>query len=119
MKMKKHPNHIKGCTDNNDPTLTDQSQAHTTDINIIVTQFLKTGQAPQGANPIYADFTHLPDDLRGFIEMGRSINTLHSSLPAALRDIPATELFRMTNEEITAKLTPPDKPAEKQKDEQK
>lgn len=117
--MKKHPFQNKGCTDNNEPTLTDQSQAGQTDINIIVTQFLKTGQAPQGANPIYADFTQLPEDLRGFIDMGRSMNTLKSQLPPQLRELPPEVLFKMTNEEITARLTPPDKPADKPKDEQK
>jgi len=114
--MKSHPNHCKGTTQNNQPTLTDQSGAASTDINIIVTQFLRTGNAPQGKEGYYADFTQLPDDLRGFIEMGRSINTLRSELPEQLRDIPPAELFRMTNEEITAKLTPPNKPADKQDD---
>lgn len=112
-------NKERAKTINTEPSLTDQSQAPNTDINIIVTQFMRTGQAPQGKTPIYGDFTQLPEDLRGFIEMGRSINTLRSALPEQLREIPPAELFRMTNEEITAKLTPPNKPADKPKDEPK
>lgn len=93
---------------NTEPTMTDQSQAANTDINIIVNQFIRTGQAPQGAEPIYADFADLPDDLRGFIEMGRTINTLKSQLPEQLRDLPPAELFRLTDAELLARLTPPE-----------
>jgi len=112
--MKLHRNHGLGITQNHEPTLTDQSLAGSTDINIIVTQFLRTGQGPQGATPIYADFTQLPEDLRGFIEMGRSIDSLVTQLPEALRGIPVRDLIGMTNEQINAKLQPPEKPADKQ-----
>ncbi|WNK14887.1 MAG: internal scaffolding protein [Microvirus sp.] len=108
----KHKNQHKGRTVNTEPTLCDQSQANQTDINIILNQFLKTGQAPGTANPIYGDFTQIPTDLRGFIEMGRSMNTLRSQLPEQLREIPPTVLFNMTDAEILAKITPADKPAD-------
>jgi hypothetical protein len=114
-----HPRHGLGITQNYEPTLTDQSQAANTDINIIVTQFLRTGQAPQGANPIYADFTDLPEDLRGFIEMGRSMGTLRERLPPQLQKLNAQELFALTTEQINQILTPPDKPPDKPKDEPK
>jgi len=114
--MRLHPKHGLGITQNNEPTLTDQSQAGQTDINIIVTQFLKTGQAPQGAQPIYADFTQLPEDLRGFIEMGRSINQLQRQLPQQLQGVPLVQLLNMTNEQIGAILKPPDNPADKKDD---
>jgi len=92
---------------NTDPSKTDQSQAQHTDINVIVTQFLKTGQPPIGKPPIYADFTQLPNDLRGLIEMGRSIENLQTQLPEQLRGIPVAQLINMTNEQINAILTPP------------
>ena len=108
-----------GRTVNNEPTMTDQSQKSQTDINVIVTQFLRTGQTPVGKPGMYADFSQLPEDLRGFIEMGRSIETLHSSLPPELQDLKAHELFAMTNEQIMARIVPPNKPADEKKDEQK
>jgi len=114
--MKKHPNQHLGRTVNNEPTLTDQSQASATDINIIVTQFLRTGQAPQSKQPQYGDFTQLPTDLRGFIEMGRSINEHRANLPDQLREIPIEYLVRMTNEQINAMLKPPEETAEVKKD---
>ena len=117
--MKKHPNQHLGRTVNTEPTLTDQSQAKATDINIIVTQFLRTGQAPQAAPGQYGDFTELPQDLRGFIEMGRSISKHQSELPEQLREVPIEYLVRMTNEQINAMLKPPEKPADEKKDEQK
>lgn len=86
--------------------LTDQSQRDHTDMRIIVTQFLRTGQAPQGKPPIYADFSQLPEDLRGFIEMGRSIKGLSARLPEQLRGIPIPELLAMTTEQINDKLKP-------------
>lgn len=101
------------------PTKTDQSQAANTDINIIVTQFLRTGQAPEGATPIYADFTQLPEDLRGFIEMGQNKQALIDSLPEQLKGLTYEELFALTPEQITAKLKPADKPADKPKDDTK
>lgn len=116
--MKKHPHQHLGKTSNTEPTLTDQSAAGATDINIIVTQFLRTGQTPQSKQMQYGDFTQLPEDLRGFIEMGRSIEENRNKLPEALREIPVEHLVRMTNEQINGILAPPEKPADK-KDEQK
>lgn len=110
--MKKHPHQHLGKTSNNEPTLTDQSMAAQTDINIIVTQFLRTGQTPQGKQMQYGDFTQLPTDLRGFIEMGRSIEENRSKLPEQLREIPVEYLVRMTNEQINGILNPPDKTAD-------
>jgi len=106
----KHKRQHLGRTENNEPTLCDQSQAKATDINIIVTQFLKTGQGPGQSNPMYGDFTELPQDLRGFIEMGRSINDHKKQLPDQLKEIPLEYLVKMTNEQINAILTPPADP---------
>lgn len=100
---------------NTDPSLTDQSAADHTDINVIVTQFLRTGQVPNPAKqPIYGDFSQLPEDTRGFIELGRSLDDLKASLPDKLKDIPVQQLITMTNEQISAILAPavPAKPEE-------
>lgn len=114
--MKKHPNQHKGRTVNNEPTLTDQSAVAQTDINIIVNQFLRTGQQPQGQPKHYADFTQLPNDLRSFIEMGRSIAEHRANLPDQLREIPVEDLVQMTDEQINAMLKPPETPADDKKD---
>lgn len=95
-------------TYNDEPTMTDQSQAESTDINIIVTQFLRTGHTPGQQPPIFADFASLPEDLRGFIDMGRSIEEHRGDLPEALRRIPLNDLVNMSDEQITAILTPPE-----------
>lgn len=92
---------------NNDPSMTDQSLADHTDINVIVTQFLRTGQVPNPAKqPIYGDFSELPEDTRGFIEMGRSLEGLQAQLPDKLKHIPVEQLIAMSNEQISAILAP-------------
>jgi len=100
-------NKADAVTFNTEPTMTDQSQAEQTDINIIMTQFLRTGQSVQGKPPIYGDFSELPEDLRGFIEMGRSINHLKTELPEQLRAIPVEQLINLTNEQLVAIINPP------------
>jgi len=96
---------------NVEPTLTDQSGAKDTDINIIVGQFLRTGSAP-GTNkqPLYEDFTQYPDDLRGFIEAGRAIKEHIADLPEQLRNIPLNELLALPPQQIADMLKPPATP---------
>lgn len=106
-------NKADAVTFNEEPTMTDQSQAAQTDINVIVTQFLRTGAAPvPRTEPHFGDFTQLPEDLRGFIDLGRSIGPLRESLPPQLQGIPLDQLITMSNEQITAILTPPESPKE-------
>lgn len=91
-----------------DPTLTDQSQANDTDINVIVKRYGIHAQAPGNpAQPMYGDFSGLPTDLRGFIEVGRTLEENRQRLPEPLRDKPIEELFALTPEQLTAILTPP------------
>lgn len=92
---------------NNDPTLTDQSQARETDINIIVSK-MGIGRVVAGAAqpPMYADFTDLPRDLRGFIEEARQLDTLRSKLPKELQGQRIEELLALTPEQIHALLFP-------------
>lgn len=93
------------------PTLTDQSQAAETDINVIVKRYGVHGQAPGTTRePMYGDFTGLPTDLRGFIETGRALEEHRERLPEKLRDMPITELLALTPEELTNILTPPAPP---------
>lgn len=97
------------------PTLTDQSQARETDINIIVGRFLKTGTAPGAPKqPVEGvDWTQYPTDLRGFIETSRDYLRHKNALPEQLRNIPVEKLVYMTPDELTTILTPPaPKPAE-------
>lgn len=95
-------------------TMTDQSQAHDTDINVIVKRYGVFGQAPGiDKEPIYGDFSDLPTDLRGFIEMGRTLDDERARLPEPLREMSMEELFALTPEKLTEILTPPaTKPAE-------
>jgi len=90
------------------PSLTDQGAARDTDINVIVGQFLVHGKVPGAKNPpLYGDFTELPKDLRGMIELANSLKTNKDRLPEQLRGIPIAELLALTPAEINAKLAPP------------
>jgi len=100
-------NKERAITRDSTPTMTDQAGARDTDINIIVGQFLTTGRVPGSAKePIYEDFSQLPKDLRGFIEMGRALDTHRKELPEQLRGIPVERLVGLTRNEINAILAP-------------
>lgn len=105
-------NKISSRTRNNGkPSLTDQSQAKDTDINIIVNRFLKTGTAPGApVAPIHGDFTELPQDLRAFIETSRTIHKHRNRLPEQLRNMPVDELMRLTPDALARILAPPATP---------
>jgi len=107
------------ATHNNKPTLTDQSQAKDTDINIIVKRFGVTGKVP-GADgqAMSGDFTNLPRDLREMIDRSRDITKLRSKLPAALKGKSVEELLTLTPDQLTNILTPPaNTPADTPKEE--
>lgn len=90
------------------PTLTDQSQARETDINVIVGRMGITGAVPGNSQPpMYGDFTNLPTDLREFIECARTIGDHWKHLPPELKGMGMDELLALTPEELTTKLTPP------------
>lgn len=90
------------------PTMTDQSMAKDTDLNVIVGKFLK-GQLPSGAaqEPMYADFTQYPPDLKGFIDTSRDLPRYRQQLPDPLRNMKVEDLMALTNEQLNAILTPP------------
>lgn len=100
------------------PTLTDQSQAHETDINVIVGKFGIGNTVMGNANPpMYEDFSELPTDLRGFIESRTRLEEARLALPDKLRDIPVDELVYMTPAALAERLKPDEPP--KPKDEPK
>lgn len=112
-----HENKRRAITHNTDPTLTDQAGAAQTDINIIMNQFLKTGQVPgTDAVPMYGDFTDIPDDFRGMLEMSRDVMEYRNQLPQPLRELPIEEILTLTPEDVQKKLAPPDPPANKPKE---
>lgn len=111
-------NKIKSRTVNTEPSLTDQAAARDTDINVIVGQFLVHGQVPGTTKqPIPdADFTQMPTDLRGFIDMGRAMKDHRDKLPAQLKGMELDKLLSLTPEELKTILAPPeDKPKEEPK----
>jgi len=116
--MNYEKNRVRARTFNNQPTMTDQSQAADTDLNIIVRRFGVTGQIPRGGEPMYGDFSELPTDLRGMIEKSKEVESLRRKLPKELAELDITELLTLTPEQLSAKLTKPtttgDKPSESQ-----
>lgn len=90
------------------PTMTDQSQAADTDVNIIMRKFGIGGMLTvQGKQPIYTDFTGLPQDLAAMIRMARRSAELRQNLPQQLREMPDEQLFALTRDQLTHILTPP------------
>lgn len=101
-------NKLAAITKDDTPTLTDQSQAKATDINVIVKSFKVTGRVPgSDTPPIAGDFTALPTDLRGMIETSRELQKRRRSLPPQLRELPIEELLSLTPDKLTNILTPP------------
>lgn len=97
---------------NTEPTLTDQSQAATTDLNIIVKQFRATGQIPpMSQNGISGDFTQFPHDFRDMIEHSRQIAHLRGKLPEKIRELSLEEILALKPEDIT-RILAPEKPAD-------
>lgn len=95
-------NRQRARTINTKPSMTEQSQAHDTDINVIVGRFLGTGQAPgRLGEPIPdADMTNFPKDLREAIDKSREVHNLLRQLPEGLQDTPVHELLAMSGKEL-------------------
>lgn len=109
----------KYATNNTDPTMTDQSGARDTDINLIVKRYGEFGHLPGSARPPqFGDFTGVPQDLAGLIEQARSIEKLRGDLPEQLRTLQVQDLLEMTPQSLAAILTPA-KPADQPKEEPK
>lgn len=96
----------------NTPTMTDQAGANETNINVIIGRYGITGQIPGAQQePMYGDFSHLPDNLRDFIETARTFEERRAELPEVLRNMDPEELMALTPDELTRKLTPAEPPA--------
>lgn len=102
---------------NDEPTLTDQASASDTDINVIVKQYTVHGQVPGiRSEPVYEDWTEMPTDLRGFLELGDFIRNRRAQLPDALRNKTDEELLALTPDELRTILTPAPTPAPETKE---
>lgn len=107
--MSYYENRLRAQITNTEPTLTDQSQARETDINIIVGQMLKMNAEPIYPNKDMAgDFSEFPTDLRGMIEAAKAMEEHRKQLPVELRNKPVAELLTMTPEQIAHILAPPE-----------
>lgn len=102
-----YENRKRARTVNNQPTKTDQSQAASTDLNLIIRQYGITGRVPAAqTEPMQGDFTNLPDNLRDMIETGRMLDTMRRKLPKTLRNKPLEELLLLTNKQLHDILHP-------------
>lgn len=100
-------NRLKARTTNTQPTLTDQSQARETDINVIVGRYGVTGRAPGAAGqPMFGDFSDLPTTLRDMIETSRDMQRRRNQLPEQLREMPIEQLLALTPDKLTDILKP-------------
>lgn len=100
------------------PTLTDQSQAHETDINVIVRRFATSGRVPGTQRaPLSGDFTQLPNDLRGFLDAAKDLKRLRGNLPKELQGKSTEEILALTPDQLQTILTPLE-PTSEQKDKQ-
>jgi len=91
-------------------SMTDQSAAAGTDINVVIGHMLATGEQPGEATPIYGDFTIIPEDLRSLIHTARGLARHRSSLPAQLRNMSLADLVALTPAKMRDILNPPAKP---------
>lgn len=111
--MSYHDNKKRAVYTNTDPTLTDQSAAHETDLTVIVSKFLKHGTLPQRqGTPIDVDLSELPTDFRDMIHLTRELGELHKRLPEQLRNLKTEQLLALTPDELKAKLAPVETPKE-------
>lgn len=88
-------------------SLTDQSQARETDINVIVAKMGITGMVPGSAQPpMYGDWTQFPEGLREYIEVARSLEHHKNALPEQLKGKSVEEILSFTPQEMIALLAP-------------
>jgi len=114
-------NKIASKTRTTTPSLTDQSQADSTDLNIILKNHKFNAPAlGRGAAeaPRYEDYSNLPTDYREAIELARQMEATKKQLPPQLRTLPTDQLLNLTPEQLAKILTPQQptpKPAEEEK----
>lgn len=100
----------KARTVNNEPTMTDQSGASETDLNVVLKRYAQSGTIQShGKEPMYYDWTEFPEDFRGYLAAARNAEDLREQLPPGLRNMPDAQLLALTPEQIEQMLTPPAK----------
>jgi len=98
----------KGRTNGSSVSLTDQSQADDTNINVILKKYGVTGVARGVAGaPQYLDHSQLPRDLREAFDLTRRAEDMRKNLPEGLRNKTVEELNKLTMEELNTILHPP------------
>jgi len=101
----------RGRTHNDGKSLTDQSQADDTNINVILRKYGVTGVATGRAGQAqFLDHSLLPTDLREAFETVRAAKGLRDTLPEAIRNKTIEELTTLTLEQLNTILTPPAPP---------
>lgn len=105
-------NKLKARIKRTTPTVTDQSQAKATDLNVIVKKFGVTSNiGSMNANPMFGqDTTNWPRDLREVFETARDLHRARAQLPEQLQNLTLAELVQLTDEQLQQKLTPPKEP---------
>lgn len=87
-------------------TMTDQSGAAATDINIIVAKMNQTGMMPQTSKQgFYADMSEIPTNLRDMLELSNSMEQNRNSLPDALRHLSTAELLDTPPQRLQEMMT--------------
>lgn len=110
----------KARTVNNEPTMTDQSAASQTDLNLILQRYAQSGTLnSHGKEPMYMDWTEYPEDYRDFIHKSREIDNIRQRLPKELTELTNEQLLTLTPTQLQTILTPPAPPPDKPKDETK
>jgi len=91
------------------PSMTDQSGAEDSDVNVIVKRYGVYGTVPSGKNPpqFGADYSEIPTDLRDMIESARMLEIYRGQLPDALKALNVEDLITMTPQAIADILKPP------------
>lgn len=118
--MRYEVNKANAVTRNVKPSKTDQSATRDTDINVIVSAMLNQGREPgQGLQPVFTDLTQYPTDLRGMIEMARSLNAQMKKLPPQLQNLGPQQILALSPEALKRILTPPDEQTAKPSSEEK
>lgn len=84
------------------PSLTDQSQAKDTDLNIIVRQLAATGvvRGKAGEPLPFTDYTNGPADLREHLEAVKNLKDLRGELPKELQQLTLEQIVTLDNKQL-------------------
>lgn len=119
-------NKQRAIFNNDEPTMTDQSQADDTNVNTIMRKYRITGVAPGAPKaPIYADFTEIPTSLQELMAEAQRLPGHIDALPPQLKGMPMEHLLSLTPTDLQTILRPkpaptpaptPARPPEEQKE---